>query len=149
MPLMEEYEEEDFRFVKRLFDEWVPDPLPSDNWRGIVANNGALVPPPVPTGKPEQPTVYAAWALDVDDTEGDYEGENAPVRYGRLTVACFTEPGCRSGPLLLLRKALRKLVDALPDDGSIYLDIQAARPIRVGEVGGWYVENFVIPFVGG
>lgn len=148
MALLETFEDEDYAYVRGLFEGWTPDPMPSPNWLGIVQENSALDPMPTPSGKTEAPTVYAAWTMDCDDTEGDYAGEQAPCRWGRLTVACFTEPGARKGALRKLRNAIRKLLDA-EDDGILAFDLQNAKVLRVGEVaGGWYVENFVIPFVG-
>lgn len=143
-----DFEDDDYEFVRELFEGWTPDPLPSDKWRGIVQENSALDPAPTPTGKMQAPTVYAAWTMDVDETRGDFSGSQAPCRWGRLTVACFTEPGARKGALRKLRKALRALLDAQVD-GALEFDVQNAKTQRVGEVaGGWYVENFVCPFVG-
>jgi hypothetical protein len=149
MSSLEDFEDEDYAYVRGLFEGWTPDPMPSPNWLGIVQENSALDPTPTPTGKMESPTVYAAWTIDIDETEGDFAGLQAPCRWGRLTVACFTEPGARKGSLRKLRKALRRLLDA-ENEGALDFDVQSAKVQRVGEVaGGWYVENFVCPVIGG
>lgn len=143
-----DFEESDYAFVRGLFPpDWTPDPLPSTAWRGIVQENGILDPNPAPTGRMESPTVYAAWKLDYDDFDGCYEGDVAPVRYGRLTVARYIEKGARKGPLRKLRTAiLDKLADA-PDD-PLGFNVQQARSVAVGYVGPWFVENLVVPFAG-
>lgn len=145
-----DYEETDFAFVRDLFVDWTPDPMPSAAWAGIVQENGALTPDPEPTGKTEAPTVYAAWTLTYDTLDGDYEGKSAPVRYGRLTVARYTEPGSRKGALRKLRAALlNRLAQANALDGPIGFDLQGSKPVAVGFVGGgWFVENLVVPFAG-
>jgi hypothetical protein len=149
VPTLQTYEQEDFAHVALLFDAWTPDPSPSPNWLGIVAENRAMDPSPTPSGLIQAPAIYAAWALDYDECEGDYEGLSAPVRFGRLTIAMFTEPAAGKEALHRLRVALRKLFEDL-NDGPLCFDIQAATPRRVGQTaGGWYVENLTVPFCGG
>ncbi len=149
MPTLQTYEQEDFAHVALLFDAWTPDPSPSPNWYEIVPENRQPDPLPVFSESLHEPAIYAAWALDYDECEGDYEGLSAPVRFGRLTIAIFTQPGAGKEAVHLLRKALRKLFEDL-DDGPLCFDIQAATPRRVGQTaGGWYVETLTVPFTGG
>lgn len=149
MASAEDFEELDYAFIREqiFHPSWVPDPVPSEAWRGIVQENRALVPDPVPTAE-GPPTVYAAWNIVYDEFEGDYEGQGAPVRYGRLTVARFIQKGASKGPLRKLRAAILKQLGSAPDE-PLGFDVQQARTVTVGYVGGWFVENLVVPFAGG
>lgn len=149
MPSEADWEEEDYAFVRGLFEGWTPDPLPSPAWRGIVQEGRGLKPDPEPTGKAEQPTLYAAWAISYTRLIGDYGGDTAPVRYGEVVVSRFIEPGVGKGPLRLLRRAILAQLDGADEDGPLTLNPRAARSVKVGYVAGWYVENVVIPFCGG
>jgi hypothetical protein len=145
-----DYEEVDYAFIREqiFHPAWIPDPLPSESWRGIVQENSAIDPDPVPSFDTTAPTIYAAWKIDYDEVEGCYEGHGAPVRYGRLVVARFVQKGARKGPMRKLRDAILKQVEAAPDD-PLGFDVQTARTVTVGYVGPWFVENLVIPFAGG
>lgn len=144
------FEEGDYQFIREhIFPPgWTPDPLPSDGWVAIVQENSYLTPDPAPSGNMEAPTVYAAYKLEYDDFESDYGGQGAPVRYGRLTVARFLEKGAKKGPLRKLRTAILQQLQEAPDE-PLGFDCQAAKSVTVGYVGGWFVENLVVPFCGG
>lgn len=149
-----DYEEIDFAFVREeIFGEdedgnpWVPDPLPSTGWAGIVPENEYLVPDPAPASS-GPPTIYAAWSLIYDDVDGDFEDIQAPIRSGRLMVARYLQKGARTGYNRILRRAiLARLADVA--DGPLGFSLQESRTITVGFVGPWFVQNLAVPFSGG
>lgn len=150
MATVEDFEEVDYAFVReQIFSpDWTPDPMPSSNWAGIVPQNVFLVPDPQPATSGD-PTVYAAWSLTYRSFEGDFEDEAAPVREGDLTVAGYLQKGAMEGYLRQLRRAIRARIKTTAADGPLSFVLQDARVVNVGYVGGgWFVQNFVIPFTG-
>lgn len=150
MPTAEDYEEIDHAFVREsVFPAaWVPDPMPSTAWRGIVEDGQYLVPDPQPTTSGE-PTVYGAWDLVYDRLDGDYGGTGAPVRYGRLRVTGLIQKGAMMGHLKRFFRAARKQALAAPEGGPLDFDVQKAKPVPLGNAGPWRLQMIEIPFCGG
>lgn len=147
-----EWEAADRAYVASIFPEsWAPStpsPFPA-TWKTIVMSGQAIVPAPIPTPVPGPPTLFAVWELVYDRLLGDLGDEQAPVRFGRLVIAGFLQGGARTGPLSLLRKALRAALDQAAE-GPLDFTVQLARPLRVGEHGsGFWQENLIVPFSGG
>ena len=144
----DDYRETDYAYVRDVFPPgWTPDPLPSPKWHGMLQENGYFPEDPIPSGQ-EGPTIYAGWVLEYDLFEGDYEGESAPARWGRLTFDRYLEAGAKKRALRLLETAIIRALDTAPE-GPMGFDLQSAKPVWVGFVGGWYLEKLVISFCGG
>lgn len=147
----DDYEDIDYAYVRDLVfpPGWTPWPSEPGNpkWHGMLAENAYFPEDPIPSGQ-EGPTIYAGWRIDYDTLESDYEGESSPARWGRLTVERYLEKGAKKEALRRLATAIKRTLDSAPE-GPIGFDLQRAKPVRVGYVGGWYVENLVIPFCGG
>lgn len=150
MPTAEDFEEIDHRFVREeIFSrDWTPDPMPSSAWAGIVQDGEYLVPDPEPTAAGD-PTVYGAWDLVYDQLQGDYGGESAPVRYGRVRVTGLIQKGAMMGHLRRFFRAVRSQIDAAPDGGPLDFDVQTAKPVPLGNVGPWRLFMVEFPFCGG
>lgn len=150
MPTAEDYEERDHAFVREeIFSpDWTPDPLPSTAWRGIVQDGEYLVPDPQPTTSGD-PTVSGAWDLVYDELAGDYGGEAAPVRYGRLRVTGLIQKGAMMGHMRRFFRAVRKQIGAAPEDSPLDFNVQTAKPVPLGNVGPWRVFMVEFPFCGG
>lgn len=147
MATVETYREEDHAFVREeIFPpSWVPDPMPSTAWLGIVQDGENLVPDPQPTTEGE-PTVFGAWDLVYDEFHGDFEGQGAPIRYGRLRVTGLIQKGGPMGYLSRFFRAVCKQVLAAPTDGPLGFDPQEAKPVPLGNAGPWRLELLEIPF---
>jgi hypothetical protein len=148
-----DYEESDFEFIRtEIFPPgWAPPSSSSPEpwtWFGIAHVYSYLVPPPEPSTDTTRPSMFAAWRLVYDEVEGDYGGQSAPVRYGRLIVERYLQKGLKGGQLRLLRTALLDQLQTAPDE-PLGFDVQEAKTVPVGFVGPWLQENLVIPFCGG
>lgn len=155
MATAEDYEEVDYTFVREevLPSAWAPPnpntPHPEPwTWFGIVQDNTRLPVDPTPSTNTARPSMYAVWRLDYDEVQGDYGGQAAPVRYGRLIVALYLQKGAKEGHLRMLRTALLRQINAAPDE-PLGFTVQEAKGVTIGYIGPWYVENEVIPFCGG
>lgn len=147
MATAEDYREKDHAWVREeIFSpSWVPDPMPSTAFLGIVQDGEFLVPDPQPTSSGE-PTVYGAWDLVYDELQGDFEDTAAPIRYGRLRVTGLIQKGGQMGHLNRFFRAVRRRVAAAPTDGPLGFDCQAAKPIPLGNAGPWRLEMLEFPF---
>lgn len=159
MATAEDYEEVDFEFIRReVFPPgWAPPWTPPAEapeesepwtWFGISQNYAYLTPPPEPSSDTTKPSLFAVWRLVYDEVEGDYGGQSAPVRYGRLIVERYLQKGQKAGQMRYLRTALLNQLQDVPDD-PLGFDVQGAKTVPVGYAGPWLVENLVIPFCGG
>lgn len=143
-----DFEVDDYTYVADFLDGWIPSPLPSDNWRGIVAENRSLDPAPAPTGDRGAPTLFLVWALEYDELHGCMDPTQAPVRRGRWLGAAYSEPSAGRGHVLRLFQEVREHVEAQPE-GRLIFFTDEARTRRVGLQGDWYVDALEIPFAGG
>ncbi len=126
---------------------WVPDPLPSSAWLGIVQDGEYLVPDPAPRSSGD-PAIYGAWDLVYDELQGCYEESGAPVRWGRLRVTGLLQKGARTGYLDTFFEAVVARVAAAEPDGPLGFTLQEAKPVALGNLGPWRLQMLEIPFVG-
>ncbi len=143
-----DWEALDFAAVSALLSGWVPSPLPSTNWKGIVHESEDFDPQPAPSRDASQPTVFAVWDLDYTKLDPSMDSTEAAPRWGEVIVGIYSQPGALIGPILAAAQALRALFVNDPA-ARLSFSPDLALPRRVGRKGPWYVRGLRIPFCTG